>query len=359
MVEGLQAEVADVHAHLDMMSAFNHVVDTEDFNLMWSAKEWPLKVQEVTQVSLNALEEDKQRMMAKLEREKAAFARDLERYSEEVVAFKDHSDPNNMVKIVDAANTLDNKLREAKIKADDFNNREKVFGFNPTEYAELDQMRKDFEPYFKLWSILSDYNTKKQLWMSGPFLELQPEEIEKDVTDWWSSSYKLMRLLEEASPGAAAVAGMLRQETDKFKKNVPVIQSLASPALKDRHWTALSEKIGQDISPDDELTLEQLLSQGILEQWEKVEEVCVVAEKEYGLDKALDNMIKEWDHMELELVAYKETGTFVIRTVEDIGTLLDDQIVKVQTMMGSPFIKPIMGRAKKWGSTAWTRHWTT
>ena len=348
VVGGLQAEVADVHAHLDMMEEFDHIINTDDFNLMWSAKEWPLRVEDVTAVSLNALEEDKQRMMAKLEREKAAFDKDLDRYMEEVAAFKEHSDPNNMVKIVDAANTLDNKLREASVKAENFNSREKVFGFTPTEYALLGQMQKDFEPYFRLWSILSDYNTKKQVWMTGPFLELQPVDIERDVTDWWGSSYKLMRLLEEVSPGAAAVAGMLRQETDKFRKNVPVIQSLASPALKDRHWTTLSERIGQDISPDDELTLDQLLGMGILESWDTVEEVCVVAEKEYGLDKALDGMMREWDAIEFEVVAYKETGTYVIRTVEDIGTLLDDQIVKVQTMMGSPYIKPILKRAKLW-----------
>jgi hypothetical protein len=33
------------------------------------------------------------------------------------------------------------------------------------------------------------------------------------VTDWWKTSYKLSKSLEEESPGAAACAAKLREET--------------------------------------------------------------------------------------------------------------------------------------------------
>ncbi len=41
-------------------------------------------------------------------------------------------------------------------------------------------------------------------------------------------------------------------------------------------------------------------------------------------------------------------GTFIIGGTDEIQTILDDQIVKIQAMNASPFIKPFKERASKW-----------
>ena len=45
---------------------------------------------------------------------------------------------------------------------------------------------------------------------------------------------------------------------------------------------------------------------------------------------------------------YKETGTCVLKGIDDVIGLLDDHIVKTQTMLGSPFARAIAGRCKGW-----------
>jgi dynein heavy chain, axonemal len=93
------------------------------------------------------------------------------------------------------------------------------------------------------------------------------------VTDWWKSSYRFAKTMEEQYPGAAGCAMRLREETGEFRQHLPVIQSLASPALKPRHWEELSKRIGQEIEPDEDLTLKGLLEMNVGDYIESIQEV--------------------------------------------------------------------------------------
>ena len=70
---------------------------------------------------------------------------------------------------------------DAKARAADFNARDAVFGFPPTEYALLDELLADFAPYFQLWTMCSDFSQKTLSWLQGPLLDLDAAEIEQKV----------------------------------------------------------------------------------------------------------------------------------------------------------------------------------
>lgn len=61
-------------------------------------------------------------------------------------------------------------------------------------------------------------------------------------------------------------------------------------------------------------------------------------------------MEKEWEPVLFEIMPYKETGTYILRSSEETSQLLDDHIVMTQSMSFSPFKKPFEERISSWES---------
>lgn len=64
------------------------------------------------------------------------------------------------------------------------------------------------------------------------------------------------------------------------------------------------------------------------------------------LEELLAKMINEWDDVLFTIVLYKDSGVNVLTQLDDIYTLLEDHIVKVQAMRGSAFVKLIEEEVK-------------
>ena len=58
--------------------------------------------------------------------------------------------------------------------------------------------------------------------------------------------------------------------------------------------------------------LQELLDLGVKEHIEKVQEISLVATKQYALEKALEGMIEEWTKVKFQLVPYKDTGVSIV-----------------------------------------------
>ena len=334
----LQATVADNRRSLAVLEFYRYPLTLEDMGLSWSTLEYPSKVESSGKEVEVALEADKIRMMDRLSLQKEQFEKVIESLKLQVKQAKQLDDYSEREKMAEQVNTLMDNINEAKVKGDDFNMREKVFGFAPTEYFILDRYSEDLAPFYKLWNMVSDFHNSSNDWLNGDFKELDSAKIDEDVTEWWKTSYKLAKSLEEEFPGVSTCATHLREETTEFRKNLPVIQSLASKALQAWHWDLISEMLGKQIETD-ELTLQTLLDLDAAGHIDQIQEVTIAAEKEYNLKRNMENMLKEWDAIDFEVKPYKESGTFVVGGIDEIIAMLDDHIVKVQTMRGSPYIK--------------------
>ena len=60
----------------------------------------------------------------------------------------------------------------------------------------------------------------------------------------------------------------------------------------------------------------------------------------------MEKMQSEWKNVQFEVAPY--ANTHILKAVDDIQQLLDDHILKTQTMLGSPYVKAIENKMKQW-----------
>lgn len=77
-------------------------------------------------------------------------------------------------------------------------------------------------------------------------------------------------------------------------------------------------------------------------------QVAEFASKEHALEKTLDRMQNDWMGVKFEYAIWKNTGTSILRGIDELQQQLDDQLIKTQSMTASPYIGPFEDRVRIW-----------
>jgi dynein heavy chain, axonemal len=337
-VEELALEISKARAKLDMLEDFGFDVTVNDFQLYWTAFGKPKEVEISRQAAIPRQEDDKMRFMVKLQSFSTDFQKELASIDADINKFFTYFDLEQADEYHGQVMMLDQRLKEAQESSVVVNEREKLFDFPVSDFSEIGSMVTTFKPYADLWTTAAEFQKCYPIWMGGDFGKLEAESIDTNVTNWWKFAWRAEKTFD-GKKEPQSVCTTLKEKLDEFKPNLPIITALRNPGVKDRHWLRLSEEIGHEVMPDGNLTLRNLLEIGILQHENYIVSLSEQAAKEYSFERTLDKMKSEWRELLFEFSAYKDTGTFVLKGIEDTVMLLDDQIVKVQAMRGSPYAK--------------------
>ena len=338
-VEALQPQIAELPAYYEVLDEFFYLLSDDEDRLRWQTYTWPMKMAEAIETGIEKCEEAENLFQNQMIGEQKQFEQEIGAMNNIVVGYAGHTDFDKLEKI--AADTKKYKMRlsELETRSKTYNMHEAIFGLPTTDYSNLTKIVKEFEPYEKMWAAASMWTTHHELWMTGSFLDLDAEAIEKEVLD---ANKLLMKVgkqfsTREGGEGCAKICETVRAQMDEFKPILPMLIALRNPGMQDRHWEKLSEDIGQPIKPDKHFKLEDCIRMGLTEPLEAIEKVGEVAGKEYMLEQALTGMYGQWEGVLLEILDYRETGTFIVKGSEETIQQIDDQITMTQAIGFSPF----------------------
>lgn len=343
--------VKEVGRHMLMLVDYCYQYDINEMTKYWTTKTWPIEISSEITLGAMHIEKQEQVFMEKLEREKEEFIKNLRNRELALQKIKTFKDLETSRIFAQDCHTLKQQLEADARLVHEFNERESLFDLQASEYPELDACNEEFQPYYKL--ILSAYDIRSNFrdWMTMEFNKLPPfDEIEQTVIQNRSQCTTISKKLEEDNPEAADAALLLRDEIDEFRKHLPIIKCMSSNAIMEDDWEEIRVLIGQENLEKDDLVLEKMIQDDFAKFLPQIEEVVMRAEKKLSLRNKLKQLKDEIKDVKIELFEHK-SGTYVLKGYIELFTVLDDQTVATQTMLGSQYMDPPLRKeARQWES---------
>ncbi|XP_033097643.1 dynein heavy chain 7, axonemal-like isoform X2 [Anneissia japonica] len=318
-----------------------------EMRLNSSTFQWNDRMQEIFDEHKQIVAEKKNQYQEGLKLRRDRFNEELDGYSKQLEEFQTFGDLSEISRYLKKAQALSTRLDAAAEKIDGFNTEEESFGWQTSSYPKRLTIINTLQPYYKLYETTVEFNNKHKNWMDGAFQDVDPDSVDADVGNYWRTLYKLEKSFNDV-PNAKKIASKIKEKVESFKENIPLISCLCNNGMRDRHWEQMTDIVGFPIKPDEDTTLSKMLDMNLEGYLSRFEGISEAASKEFSLEKAMEKMVSEWAEIEFVMIPYRETGTHILSSVDDIQLLLDDQIVKTQTMRGSPFIKPFENEIRDW-----------
>ncbi|XP_071816044.1 dynein axonemal heavy chain 12-like isoform X3 [Apostichopus japonicus] len=340
---------------------------------------WPGKIAPVFEQNDELVETSKRKGESELLEKREKVMLELEKIRKRAAEFAEYGELDMMVQYVNDVRAVQKRLGDAQEAINYINKEEKLFKWDATDYPEVNEITTAIEPYQKLFGLVVKWQRAERRWMDGSFVELDSESIEGEADEYWREIYKITKTFnaqkkkEEAERAKNApakkkkgddevkepeekkeelaslkVCNTVSEQIKEFKEFIPTVAILCNKGIRTRHWEQMSNIAGFDLTPDSGTTLRKVLKLSLGPYMDQFEGISAGASKEFSLEKAMQRMLEEWGSIEFGLTGYRDSGVNILASVDEIQTLLDDQIVKTQTMRGSPFIKPFEKEIKVW-----------
>ncbi|XP_024523426.1 dynein heavy chain 1, axonemal [Selaginella moellendorffii] len=345
----LKGEIDQTEVYYNALDELSYNLSDSDFALRWTCQGWPSRLEKQIEKTEKTLATDMERYQREMEEQQIAFLGTMDTLESVVGGFKQYEDLAETDNVSAEARKIHAQLKKAEELSRLFNSRELLFGVPTTDYSRVRKTVEAFEPFHYLWTSADDWKRSYQSWMNDEFTTLDSDHVERSVTGWWKGLFKTNRVFTQKElPKCASNCEEIRGQVGEFRPYVPLIQALRTPGMRDRHWDQLSAELKMDLHMKPDFNLKKGIAMGLLDHLEVIQQVADVASKEYGIEVALEKMEEDWKEAYLQVMEYKETGTYIVKVDESILQQLDDHIAMSQSMSFSPFKKPFEEKIAKW-----------
>ncbi|DBB06681.1 TPA: hypothetical protein ACH3X1_012189 [Trebouxia sp. C0004] len=202
---------------------------------------------------------------------------------------------------------------------------------------DLALAQEEIELRLLVWTSSTGWAEASQTWAETAFSQLDMLALEESIAAF---AKRLLRM-ERGLPSNQVVKG-LGESVKVMQGNLPTLQALRNPALRERHWTKLAAIMTTPLVTDPPLTLAQLLDLKVVSQQEAVVTLSVEASQEAALEDLLDHISSKWNSIDFSLIPFKDVkDAYILGSVEDVTAALEDSMVTMSTILASRRVQNI------------------
>jgi dynein heavy chain len=340
-------EFADIRAWQQMLFDCEHELQTKDFKAITESAAWVHKIDSEMSKRENELRNERDAIENRFKVERQKFEEDLAGSVAVVNKFKDAGNLKQMEEYLERILALKENFERAKFEADKFREREVLLGWDASEFEKLQEGVEKLQPYDDLWELVYKFSNEEKKWMRGPLFSIEPEVVDTTANTMAKRAMKLQNTFDSMNlPTPSGVAKKIKKDLDGFKQHLPLVHALCNPGLRQRHWDEISEVVGFAMERDVAFTLSRVIDMDVGKHMKELQEISDSAGREYGLESTLEQIMVQWEPVIFETKPWKDTETYIVGagTVDEMQSLMDDHIIKAQTMKGSPYAKPFLDK---------------
>lgn len=284
-----------------------------------------------------------------LQGDQISIAIEIENISRRLEEYMQESELERLDKVSYDISVLSEGISSTLVQADVINRRETILNWKPTDFKELEKIKEQFTPYERVWGLAKQYQITIPNIMKGPLSSLNREQIMQEIQEAWSDLLALEKNEFKVVTHMLELTRQVRRQYESFKPYIPLINDLRNPDLRTRHWKKLSEITAiAEFEDGSEVTLETCLARGIERHKEEIRDISEIASRELDFEKVLNRMKRDWKEIKFRLHEYPEAETWVIKDVEKVLEKLDEDTVRTQVIISSPFIKFLENEVLNW-----------
>ncbi|OHS98393.1 Dynein heavy chain family protein [Tritrichomonas foetus] len=321
-------------------------LDNEDFSYRFDTLQMPNKITSMLDEADKVLANERIRMIRELRANQRHLENETLITSEQLNAFIiKYTDLDLTLEASDVVNELAQKLQKLKADQDKYNSHEVLFEFDPVNCRILTKLFEEFTPLHALWNLAKEWTIIYDQWMMTPFPQVKTDAMNTFIQ---TSSKKLVKLKKDLVNQRVIVDKVvtpLFNQVEQFKQKMPLLIKLRHPGIKAQHWEQISDITEFTVKPSMDVSLQEFLDYNLDQWFEKISGIAGIAAQEYTIEASIDQMDIELQTIKFVTVQYKDSGHFILQQIDDLMSIMDDQIVTTQSLLTSPFIGPVKDRA--------------
>ena len=239
-------------------------------------------------------------------------------------------------------------------------------GNKPEEFGMLISTDKELLLLKSVWDVVDLVFSQIEAWKSTLFTDINTDYMEDTIK-------KFSKEIRNVDRGARAfdVYTGLDSNVKNFLKTLPLVSSLRSPAMRERHWQQLASTTGVSIKIDSTFKLENLISLNLHNYAEDVDSIVAKAEKELQMETQLTTLENNWKDLCFQYMKYgdptqekltpeqikeitadnaagKKETLFLVCVPDELVETLEDNQLMVQNMINNKYVQFFLEKITGW-----------
>ena len=304
----------------------------------------------------SSLKKNRDKFLNALLESQATLNEDIKGLKNQINKLMTYNSIDQLEEAASLSNTCQKILQDCQERAKVCNSREVNFNREQTDFSMLQNMAKEFNPFYLIWTSIETFQTKSAEFKKIPLQKLNGLDVEEMNDTVKKHLFQSIKILKEMDGfnDLIKTAETFREKSIEFEKTAELAVALTTQGLQDRHWNELKEKTGIDCTDQSaQIDLNAILDKNDLNK-EIIENAKLIADKasrEFQIKQKLEALEKNWAAVEFGTQPHRIKGLFIITGWGDIYKVLDEDVQEVQQLEVNPYKQHFINEINEWSSS--------